>query len=199
MGRTPLAARVTLIAAAMVLLAGVVSASIPGLFNKAGRSLQSLNAPTVTTVPGVPTTLPPAPTSVAAAPTTTTTAQIPPSTAPASVPISRSATLPRTGPLERNLLPTGIALILLGGVLVLGQQPEPYAPRHLQRRRAKRKPDHYKRQIARRPVASRAARRAVRPSAVQRVADDGTHLLRLDQESVVSVHRVDDRHVRAVG
>ncbi|HEX6393578.1 MAG TPA: hypothetical protein VFZ97_09060 [Acidimicrobiales bacterium] len=134
MGRRPAAARVIFIAAALVLAAGIVSVSIPGMITgteRAGPRVAAPASPTTTAVTATTTT------TVAAPPSTLATVHPSPSAAPALVPISRSTALARTGTHTGNLLAGGVALVMLGGVLVLAQRPEPYAPRHLRRRRAR--------------------------------------------------------------
>lgn len=132
MGRSPLATRATLIAATMVFVAGVVSASIPGLLTGTKRTQGRLSAPiTSTTIYSPATTTPPPPSS------TTVTTQPPVSVAPQPAVFSQPNALPRTGTHMGSLVATGVDLLMLGGVLVLSQRPEPYRPRHSARRRSR--------------------------------------------------------------
>ena len=194
MGRLPASARITLVAAALVLVAGVVSASIPGLFGGGKRTAPPVAAPlATTTVPAPTATTLPAPTATTAPAGTSATTQAPVTAAPAAPPpafisASQSRTLPRTGPPTRNLFASGIALVLLGGVLVLSQHPEPYAPRHRQRRT---RPSAQHRRKRRNP--------AMRLSAVESGADHAPHLFRFDEKPVVAVKRTHDRNLGSAG
>ncbi|HEX4865971.1 MAG TPA: LPXTG cell wall anchor domain-containing protein [Acidimicrobiales bacterium] len=129
MGRSPLATRATLIAATMVFLAGVVTASIPGLLAGTKHAQVHLSGPIPsTTIYVPPTTTPPPP------PSTTVTTQPPVSAAPQPAVFSQPSSLPKTGSHTGNLVAAGLDLLMLGGVLVLSQRPEPYRPRHRARR-----------------------------------------------------------------